>query len=195
MLSLRIAAVALISVSCQRATDGPTVWTVQSLPAEGGPTGHRIVPMRPWWDIGGPPETWAELRPRPDGVRLVLLSTAKRHLEPKLSAYDEPFVVEVPKEAQRQYRAVRLCGGQQWLCSPGMTRYLVEQLRSGRPATIFRAAGEVFCRLQPGGFRSCWECLLNQGFELEPAAILPSASSLKGLDLAEDATRSLDPEF
>lgn len=175
MRSLRLVALALIFASCQRTTESPAVWAVQSLPAEGGPLGHRIVPSRPWWDIGGPPETWAELRPRPDGARFVLLSSAKRYLEPNLSAQDESFVVDVPKEAQRLYRAVRLRGGQQWLCSPGMTRYLVEQLRSGRPATISRPAGEVLCRLQPGGFRVCWESLIHQGIGLEPAAILPSA--------------------
>jgi hypothetical protein len=192
MLSVRIAVIALLFISCQRATDGPTVWALQSLPAENGSVGHRIVPTRPWWDIGGPPETWAEVRPRPDGVRLVLLSTAKHYLEPKMMAHDEPFVVDAPKEAQRQYRAVRLAGGQQWLCSPGMTRYLVEQLRSGRPVTISRPSGELFCRLQPGGFRSCWESLRSQGFGLEAAAILPAASDVAAAVSTEEPADSLD---
>lgn len=173
MRTLSIVLFVLLTTGCRR-TD-PSIaaaWSVQAISTDSGLAAHRIIPTRPWWNLGPPPENWAEIRTRPDGTRLVLLSSSTRFLKIKGNSVDEPIAVDVKGEPRRRYRALRLVGGQQWLCSPAMTRYVVEHLRSGRAVSIFRESNDLLCFLEAGGFSECWDQLTENGFGLDPAADL-----------------------
>lgn len=149
-----------LCMSCQQVTPlSASRWASDSTAAAEEITCQRIIPTRPLLDPPPAQATWTEFRQRSDGVHLMILSSEQRTRALQEPSKEEPLFVVCEGTPARKFRAVRMAGGQTWLCSLAMTRYVAEQLCASRDVMLYRADQQPWCSIPAEGFPTLWDTL------------------------------------